>query len=109
MKTKFEYKGEITPPITAGLKKLEKLFEKVEKKIIFEGVTVNYYYDKFLGHDISHVLIISNDGFSIGKTIINNYKDFEKIPRKGKGCKDLFLDKINEIEELKDKIVVYIS
>lgn len=100
----YRYTGEITKEIQRGLEKLEELFEKVEKNIGVDGIEYIYYHDVFCDCKVLHVLQVSNNEILIGQAIVENREDIDKIPKRGKGCRQQFLDKINEIEELRGKI-----
>lgn len=100
----YKYTGKITEEIERGLKKLEGLFKKVEKDKSSEGIEYIYYHDVFCDCKVLHVLQVSNNEILVGQAIVENREDIDKIPKRGKGCRQQFLDKINEIEELRGKI-----
>lgn len=102
----YRYTGEMTEDIQRGLEKLEELFEKVEKNIGVDGIEYIYYHDTYYGYKVLHVLQVSSEEIFIGQSIPVDDKEIVEIPKnkRKKGAIKQFLDKINEIEELKDKI-----
>jgi|GEM_PF-5873723 len=100
----YKYTGKITKEIERGLEKLKELFEKVEKNIGVDGIEYIFYHDTFYGYKILHILQVSDDGIFVNQSINENNKIKNSEIKNKKECWKQFLDKINKIEELRDKI-----